>query len=272
MPEQTNIQRNPNGFDEYVRRLRSICDMHKVSFGSPGDLPGFMQSLTENSHFAMDFWALTGTVSSGRPGDLSSEQAVAAIIDGVAGGAIPEPDREQKGIVDDLSRLLAGVDIYNPEAQSADSGKRVGGRGPFSPPPPDRVPSSGAAGGGSDEPVSLGPASRLSWTRYVRGSSVLRGLPKNHRAGKPVARKIRGPSLNQTPHAANQTPRAAEILLRANRMIRRLSFGRKAILGGSDITSSQALLSWRLWRRAVSSPHVRDGTSCLRGRVAERVL
>jgi len=110
--------------------------MHGVPFGSPGDLPGFMRKLAEDRHFAMDFWALNGALSSREGGQLSDEQMLSIIVEGVAGREIRDSDGDLKKVVDDLTSLLAGVDIQRPPEQS--DARKI----PISP-PPRRDPASG---------------------------------------------------------------------------------------------------------------------------------
>jgi TonB family protein len=105
----------PERFDLYVRKIRAICGMHSVQVGSRTDLPGFMQKLLEDRHLAMDFWALVGKLSNHDGGELSDDQMLAVIVEGVTGGELSGFDRETKRNVDDLRSMLAGVDIRNPE-------------------------------------------------------------------------------------------------------------------------------------------------------------
>jgi TonB family protein len=88
--------------------------MHHVEFGLPENFPGFMTKLAQDRHFAMDFWALTGTLSKREGGDLSVEQVLGVIVDGVIGGEIPAGDDGIRTLVDELATLLAGVDLYSP--------------------------------------------------------------------------------------------------------------------------------------------------------------
>jgi TonB family protein len=104
----------PERFDLYVRKIRAICGMHSVQVGSRADLPGFMQKLLEDRHLAMDFWALVGKLSNRDGGELSDDQMLAVIVEGVAGGELSGYDRETKRNVDDLRAMLAGVDIRSP--------------------------------------------------------------------------------------------------------------------------------------------------------------
>ena len=93
--------------------------MHGVHFGSPEDLRDLMPQLKENRHFAMDFWALTGTLSSREGGEFSDEDMLAMVVESVAGGAIPNTDGGLKKIERDLGSLLAGVDVQSPAERSA---------------------------------------------------------------------------------------------------------------------------------------------------------
>jgi len=120
MPALANRLQKPERFDLYVRKFRSICDMHGVQTGSGADLPSFMQKLAEDRFLAMDFWGLTGKLSSREGGELSDEQMLAVVVEGVTGGEIPEDDHELKGSVDDLRAMIAGVDIHNPEQNQVD--------------------------------------------------------------------------------------------------------------------------------------------------------
>ena len=105
-------------FDGYVKKFRSLYDMHNIQFGSPDDLPVFMQKLQTDRHFAMDFWALTGTLSKREGGELSVDEMLAVIVIGVAGGDIPPGDEGHQSFVTELASLLAGVDLYSPSRLS----------------------------------------------------------------------------------------------------------------------------------------------------------
>jgi TonB family protein len=110
----TNSLQKPEGFELYVRKFRAICVLHDVQVGSRKDLPGFLQKLVEDRPLAMDFWKLTGKLSNREGGELSDDQMLAVVIEGVTGGESPEQGGEQKQSVDDLRAMLAGVDIQNP--------------------------------------------------------------------------------------------------------------------------------------------------------------
>jgi TonB family protein len=118
MSAHVNTPQKDESLDLYVKKFQSICDMHHVPLGSPEDFPGFMQKLAEDRHFAMDFWALTGRLSSREGGQLSDEQMLAVIVDSITGRDVHDADGVFKKLVDDLARLLAGVDLYGPTEQS----------------------------------------------------------------------------------------------------------------------------------------------------------
>jgi TonB family protein len=109
-----NSLQKPDRFDLYVRKFRAICAMHGVQVGSRADLPGFMQKLLEDRALAMDFWALIGKLSNREGGELSDDQMLAVVVEGVMGGELSGYDRETKRIIDDLRAMLAGVDIQGP--------------------------------------------------------------------------------------------------------------------------------------------------------------
>jgi len=44
-------------FDLYVRKFDRFADMHRVQLDRTCDLPDFMQKLSVDRYFAMDFWA-----------------------------------------------------------------------------------------------------------------------------------------------------------------------------------------------------------------------
>ncbi len=114
MVSYVNPLKKPDEFELYVKKLRSLFDMHHVEFGAPANFAGFMQKLVQDRHFAMDFWAFTGTLSKKEGGELSVEQMLAVIVEGVTGGDIPDGDDGNKVLMDELATLLAGVDLYSP--------------------------------------------------------------------------------------------------------------------------------------------------------------
>jgi TonB family protein len=117
-------------FDLHIRKFRSICDMHGVQFGTHEDLREFTHKLTENRHFAMDFWAFTGKLSSREGGELSDKRILAVIVEGITGDSIKDADGERKGLIDELAALLAGVDVQNTLTGDVETA-------PFAPSQPD---------------------------------------------------------------------------------------------------------------------------------------
>jgi TonB family protein len=101
-------------FDLYIRKFRSICDRHGLHRGSQEDLREFMHKLADDSHFAMDFWAFAGKLSSREGGQLSDEEMLTVIVEGVAGSGTPGTDADLKNLIGELAVLLAGVDVQSP--------------------------------------------------------------------------------------------------------------------------------------------------------------
>jgi TonB family protein len=88
--------------------------MHGIQFGSHENLPEFIHRLADDRYFAMDFWAFTGRLSRREDGELSDEQMLALIVEGIAGDDVPDADGELKGVIAELAALLAGVDVQSP--------------------------------------------------------------------------------------------------------------------------------------------------------------
>jgi TonB family protein len=116
MSATANSLQKPQGFDLYLRKFRVICTMHGVEIGSRTNLSGFMQKLMEDRHLAMDFWALVSKLSDREGGELSDDQILAVVVEGVTGSEPSDEDAETKRIVGDLRAMLAGVDIQSPGA------------------------------------------------------------------------------------------------------------------------------------------------------------
>jgi TonB family protein len=115
MSAYANSLQKPQGFDRYVRKFRSICMMHGVQMGSRTELPGFMRKLIEDRHLAMDFWAFIGKLSDREGGELSDDQMLGVVVEGITDGEISNEDGVQMRTVNDLRAMLAGVDIQSPE-------------------------------------------------------------------------------------------------------------------------------------------------------------
>jgi len=114
MSAYANSLQKPDRFDKYVRKFRSICTMHGVKIGSRMELSAFLRKLLEDRHLAMDFWAFIGKLSNREGGELSDEQMLGVVVEGITDSEISEIDGGQKRAVDDLRAMLAGVDIQSP--------------------------------------------------------------------------------------------------------------------------------------------------------------
>ena len=111
MSAYANSLQKPEGFDKYVRKFRSICMMHSVQMGSRTKLPDFMRKLVEDRHLSMDFWAFISKVSDREGGELSDDQMLGVIVEGITDGEISDEDSGQMGTVDHLRAMIAGVDV-----------------------------------------------------------------------------------------------------------------------------------------------------------------
>ncbi len=120
MSAYANSVQKPERFDMYVRKFRSICMMHGVPVGSRKELPAFLRKLIEDRHLAMDFWAFVGKLSDREGGELSDNQMLGVIVEGITDCDISEQDGGVRRIVDDLRAMLAGVDIQGPEPRQVE--------------------------------------------------------------------------------------------------------------------------------------------------------
>ena len=97
-----------------VKRFRSLCDMHRIPFGEQTNLSDLVNSLKEDRHFAMDFWAMVGDLSARERGSLSDEEMLEVIVEGSSSAAVATLPKSEKTAVDNLKNLLAGVDVGAP--------------------------------------------------------------------------------------------------------------------------------------------------------------
>ena len=114
MSAYANSLQKPEIFDSYVKKFRVICVMHNIHLGSSADLPVFLQKLINDRHLSMDFWGFVGKLSDREGGELTDDQLLAVIIEGITKGELPPDDPTLKRTVDDLRAMLAGVDIHGP--------------------------------------------------------------------------------------------------------------------------------------------------------------
>jgi TonB family protein len=105
----------PEGFDRNVRKFRSLCAMHGVPIGSRTELSVFLPKLLEDRHFAMDFWAFIGKLSNREGGQLSDNQMIGVIVEGITDSELSLDDTGLEPTIDDLRAMLAGEDIQGPE-------------------------------------------------------------------------------------------------------------------------------------------------------------
>ena len=105
----------PERFDLYSRKFGAICEMHSIKTGSDEDLEGFLEKLESDRHFAMDFWGLAGKLSAREGGELSDEQMLALVVEGVTGKPLPTgSDAALDPTLSLLRAMVAGVDIQRP--------------------------------------------------------------------------------------------------------------------------------------------------------------
>jgi TonB family protein len=110
-----NSVQKPERFDLYVRKFRSICMMHGIQVGSRKELPDFLRKLVDDRHLAMDFWAFVSKLSDREGGELSDDQVLGVVVEGLTDAEISEVDGGAKRTVEGLRAMLAGVDIQSPE-------------------------------------------------------------------------------------------------------------------------------------------------------------
>jgi hypothetical protein len=110
-----NPSQKPERFDLYARKFAAICEMHSIKTGSREDLEGFLEKLESDRHFAMDFWGLAGKLSAREGGELSDEQMLALVVEGVTGKPLPNgSDAALDPTLSLLRAMVAGVDVQRP--------------------------------------------------------------------------------------------------------------------------------------------------------------
>jgi TonB family protein len=114
MSAYANSLQKPESFESYVRKFRVICVMHSVQVGSPADLPAFLQKLINDRHLAMDFWGFIGKLTDREGGELTDEQLLALVVEGVANSEVPPDNPNLTRTIEDLRAMLAGVDVHGP--------------------------------------------------------------------------------------------------------------------------------------------------------------
>src|SRR5260370_3613293 len=120
MSAYANSLQKPERFDMYVRKFRSSCMMHGVKIGSRVERPAFLRKLVEDRHLAMDFWAFVRKTSNREGGELSDDQMIGVVVEGITDDEISKVDGGVKRTVEDLRAMLAGVDIQSPEQRQVE--------------------------------------------------------------------------------------------------------------------------------------------------------
>ena len=106
--------------DQFIRKIVVMCDEHAVAWGTPQKLAGFIEALQTNKHMAMDFWSTVARMSDQGSG-VGPNRVLEVIVEGVTGRSIAEvmvTGRAERGAVGDLTRLLAGEDVWSPVTES----------------------------------------------------------------------------------------------------------------------------------------------------------
>jgi TonB family protein len=213
--------------DPYVRKVAGVCDMHRVPVGSVAELAGFLAALDEDKHLAMDFWAVMGKMSDEGSAYLAgqplNERMLEVVVEAVTGLSLAEvitSSEEMLGVVERLSRLLAGEDMNSPavvvddapEVQAADVElKKPVGRAEI--PSLTAMPSPGAGGGQTPlrmfrsraeemerAPVEIRPPLRAEERRAdERGAAVVQPIDRTLEMRTPEMRAagIRGPEVER---------------------------------------------------------------------------
>jgi TonB family protein len=100
--------------EQSVRRVRLVCEMHRVPTGATRNLDELIAAVKEDRHFAMDFWALVGDLSARERGTLSDEEMLDVIVEASSGAETGFIPHELRRKVEELRHLLAGVDVGRP--------------------------------------------------------------------------------------------------------------------------------------------------------------
>jgi TonB family protein len=106
-----------------------MCDEHGIAWGTPQTLAGFVRALDGNKHLAMEFWWIVARMSDEDSGvRLEPNQVLDVIVEGVTGRSVAEvivSGGVERRAVGDLTRLLAGEDVWSPVTGSLESSRRV---------------------------------------------------------------------------------------------------------------------------------------------------
>jgi TonB family protein len=203
MSAYANSLQKPESFDRYVRKFRSICTMHGVEIGSRTKLPDFMRKLIDDRHLAMDFWAFISKVSDREGGELSDDQMLGVVVEGITDGEISEEDNGQMRTVDDLRAMLAGEDVQSQAPVVMAPFPKSATSAPRDPPQVEDEQRMHA----EDDPTNR--AVDQLWARAEKSATKLSDPPASFAREKFDAKVSRPPVLPTTP-----PPQLDEALLR----------------------------------------------------------
>jgi TonB family protein len=112
-----------------IRKIVVMCDEHGIAWGTPQRLAGFVRALDGNKHLAMEFWSIVARMNDEDSGArLEPNQVLEVIVEGVTGRSLAEvivSGGVERRAVSDLTRLLAGEDVWSPVTESPESSSRV---------------------------------------------------------------------------------------------------------------------------------------------------
>src|SRR5262245_54777563 len=100
---------------EALKSLRSLFDMHRVAFGSSGNLADVLNALRRDRHFAMDFWGVVGGLCANEAAPLNDEEMFSAVVESATGKDPSALGESEHKAATELRHLLAGIDVGAPE-------------------------------------------------------------------------------------------------------------------------------------------------------------
>jgi hypothetical protein len=102
-----NMQEIALQSEDDIREFRHIFGFHRVTFGSPNNLTGFLRKLREDSKFAADFWVLTRAIRLREKGYITHEELFTLIVIAVTGPDLSSSDGRVKELLNEFNILLA---------------------------------------------------------------------------------------------------------------------------------------------------------------------
>jgi hypothetical protein len=122
MSAYSNLQSESSPVDRLVRQVIAICAKHRVNYGSPDDLRGFLHALDTNKHLAMDFWSMVARMSE-RGAVENPDWLLSIIVEAVTGQTLADlsaQDAIYQQPIQRLRGLLAGEDVRPPAPAPTD--------------------------------------------------------------------------------------------------------------------------------------------------------